>query len=133
MLDNMSGTLNEHLMQPWFSSPVWKPLKVPVAQLADSMHKYAVYLNEKNSIVQTNHSMLEPVRSPSDAESFCLVDKASWVRPTLVRQYSELEEYVSSLDEFTPVFLNDFAPVEVRKRRVYIDGLKRLPACTQGC
>lgn len=77
--------------------------------------------------------MLEPVRSPSDAESFCLVDKASWVRPTLVRQYSELEEYVSSLDKFTPVFLNDFAPVEVRKRRVYIDGLKRLPACTQGC
>ena len=50
VLDNMSGTLNEHLMQPWFSSPVWKPLKVPVAQLADSMHKYAVYLNEKNSI-----------------------------------------------------------------------------------
>ena len=48
--------------------------------------------------------MLEPVRSPSDAENFYLADKASWVRPTLAGQYSELEEYVSSLDEFTPSF-----------------------------
>ena len=80
MLNNYSLQLNEYLMQPWFSSAIWKPVKGCVTQLAESLHKYSIYLNEKNATVNENHAMLQPVRSASEAESFHLISRARWVK-----------------------------------------------------
>lgn len=114
MLDSYSVMLNRYLIQPWFSLTAWKPLKDSVLQLADSMNKYAIYLKEKNATVQANHSMLEPVRSPSEAESFCLVKGAQWVKPTVAAQFDALQKHIDSVEEFVPVLINDFAPADAR-------------------
>lgn len=90
VLHNYSLLLNKHLMQPWFSSTVWKPLRGHVVQLADSMNKYAVYLNQKNATVQENHSLLGPVH---EAESFCVVNGAQWMNPTVMARFNTLQQH----------------------------------------
>ena len=114
MLNSYSLHLNEYLMQPWFSLAIWKPIKDVVIQLAESVHKYAVYLNQKNATVQENHSMLEPVRSIDNAESFHLVKRAQWVRTSIGTKFSALQQHIDSIDDFVPVLVNDFAPADSR-------------------
>ncbi len=114
MLNNYSLRLNEYLMQPWFSLAIWKPLKDCVMLLAESMHKYAVYLDWKNTTVQENHSMLEPVRSTSEAESFHVINRARWVKTTVATRFSALQQHIDSIDHFVPVLVNDFAPADAR-------------------
>ena len=140
MLNSYSLRLNECLMQPWFSLATWKPLKECVTLLAESLHKYAVYLNQKNTTIQENHGMLEPVRSASEAESFHVINRARWVKTTVAMRFGALQQHINSIDHFVPVLVNDFAPADTRycwcysnadlmyvyfrQRRVYIDELK---------
>lgn len=114
MLNNYSLRLNECLMQPWFSSAVWKPFRECFVKLAESMHKYAVYLTQKNVAVQENHSLLEPVRSAAEAESFHVIKRARWVAPTIALKFTALQQHIDSIDDFVPVFINDFAPADAR-------------------
>ena len=113
MLNSYSLRLNECLMQPWFSLATWKALKDCVMLLAESMHKYAVYLDEKKSI-QENHGMLEPVRSASEAESFHVINRALWVNTAIATRFGALQQHIDSIDHFVPVLVNDFAPADTR-------------------
>ena len=49
MCSRMLNNFSEYLMQPWFSSAVWKPVKDCVIQLAKFLHKYSIYLKGKNT------------------------------------------------------------------------------------
>ena len=101
-------------MQPWFSSAIWKPVKGCVTQLAESLHKYSIYLNEKNATVNENHAMFQPVRSASEAESFHLISRARWVKTNVATRFNALQRHIDTIDDFVPVLLNDFAPANAR-------------------
>ncbi len=113
-LDNQSALLNKFALQPWFDTPSWKSLKQAVCSLADVMAKYALYLKEKNIEVQANHSKNTLVRSVSEAESFCYVNKSVWVKPTHVAMFRAFQDRLDSMLSFEPVLLNDLAPGDPR-------------------
>ena len=113
-LDYHSSILNKYALQPWFDTPSWKPIKQAVCVLADAIAKYALYLKEKSVEVQANHSKKAPVRSVSEAESFCYVKKSIWVKPTLVARFKMFQESLESIMSFEPLLLNDLAPGDPR-------------------
>ena len=82
--------------------------------LAESLHKYAVYLDQKNATIQENHGMLEPVRSTSEAESFYVVTRAQWVKTKIATKFGALQQHIDSIDHFVPVLVDDFAPADTR-------------------
>ena len=109
-----SALLNKFAIQPWFDTPSWKPLKQAVCSLADVVAKYALYLKEKNIEVQGNHSKSTPVRSVSESESFCFVQKSMWVKPTHVAMFKTFQNSLDSMLSFEPLLLNDLAPGDPR-------------------
>ena len=85
-----------------------------VGDLAECMTKYALYLHEKNLVMQENHAASSVIRSVSDCESICILSKAVWVKPELVTKYKSLHDTLLEKCYFEPVLLNDYAPINAR-------------------
>ena len=114
VLDSHSAILNKLAMYPWFNSASWKPVREVVCALADSLFKYAKYLQEKNLEVQDNHGKLTPVRSNSEAESYTFIKKAVWVKPDIISEFRALQKQLDDAEELEPIFVNDFSPANQR-------------------
>lgn len=110
VLDTHSCNLNRFLLYPWMNSAVWKTIKPTISELTSSLSKYAKYLKAKNA---------EPVRPDKATDSFHVIKEASWVKPTFVARYGSLESHLVSLPDFTPVFVNDFAPANARSGFIF--------------
>ena len=102
-LNSFSTTLNQILLQPCFDQDRWKLMKKSVQDLAESTTKYALYLREKNLVMQDNHSASSVVQSASDCESVCILPKAVWVKPDLVAKYKTLHDALLEKNFFEPV------------------------------
>lgn len=145
-LDAYSNSLNKLLLQPFFDLKRWKAMRGAVTSLVECTTKYALYLRKKCDSIKTHHAALQPVRSASDHESFCLISEAVWVEPATAMKYRSLQECLDSAKEFQPLLLNDFVPVNARyvkilvlssltllscrQRRTYVDHLKCSPTLT---
>ena len=115
VLDNHCSILNSCLMQPWLQSGRWKAsIRNALCQLVDAVSKYATYLKEKNKEVQSNHEKPSSVRVVSDAETYFVIKRAQWVKPTYAAQYRTLQQHIDVSKEFEPIFLNDIAPADAR-------------------
>ena len=104
-LDSHSTILNKFLLQPWFERSIWKPMKSTVCILADALAKYALYLQSKSVEIQGNHEKTESVRSVSDAESFCFIERSAWVKPTFNARFKTLQDHLDSSKDFEPLFV----------------------------
>ncbi len=82
------------------------------------MHKYKSYLEEQ---MQQLHTRMFPARSADDMLSVTQIMPSP--QPT-EGAYLEVEEVLSTANEYEPVFLNDFAPDDRYQRRHWIDNLR---------
>ena len=83
------------------------------------MSSYVDQLDQQHARVNTNHSLMTPVRSLSEAESFIVI------RPQAKECYRELNNLLKSVNDFEPVFVNDVCPISARQRRYYMDCLSQ--------
>ena len=111
ILDCFATSLNQLILQPCFDQKKWESMKKSVGDLADSMTKYALYLCEKNEVVQENHGTPSVIRSVSDVESVCILPKAVWVKPDTAMKYRMHCRKNLSLYLY---YVNDYAPVNAR-------------------
>ncbi len=68
-----------------------------------------------------SHRSPEPIRSVDESISVCTVAQADG--PTK-SDYTELEEVMSSMEFYDPVFLMEFAPGERYQRRHWMDSIR---------
>ena len=96
-IERLSGIL----MQPWMSGKRFEVIRGDVEKLVDALHKYREYLVSQCEKVKSRQQSLEP-RSVDD---------------------HELEQKLSSLPLYQPLFLNDIAPADRFDRRKWLSGL----------
>lgn len=114
VLNHHAATLNHYLPCSWMKSIPWMPVREMLLQLSSSLSKYANYLNEKNKKIKINHLLHEPVRNILEFASYTLIKPAVWVKPSVATKYAQLVSAVSTQDYFSPVYINDFSPVDAR-------------------
>ena len=114
ILDHHVSTLNHFLLHSWTRSAIWTPVRKIIMQLLASLCSYVKYLKQKNAEMKKNHSMSLPVRNIVDSVLYTSIKAAVWVRPSLAAKYAPLESILLTQDFFTPVFVNDYAPADVR-------------------
>ena len=110
------------MILPGLQTVQWKEFTDSLRVLSENCHKYITYLEEKAAEVQKNHHSPSPGRSILDGTSSNrkFVVGATIRKPCLVERYKALEQKLQLLGDYgSPVFLNDFAPVNSRLRYIY--------------
>ena len=70
-------SLSESLMQPWFASKAFDPLRADIEGLVDALSAYKVYLISKYFQVKEHHqTIVEPC---ADEENASLITIPGWV------------------------------------------------------
>ena len=113
--------MSDFLMQPWFCLSRFEVLRSLVEKLVEVMHRYARYLEEHDARMIRSHRNPEPIRSVDKSVSVCTVAQADGPTKSV---YTELEEIMSSMEFYDPVFLMDFAPGERYQRRHWMDSIR---------
>ena len=62
-----------------------------------------------------------PIRAPSKAEKFHVFSPN--IKLAYVERYKALNDALKESEHFSPIFVNDLCPQDVRKRRYYLDCL----------
>ena len=110
--------LSDYLMHPWLSTSKWQSFRSSIEQLVESLNKYKMYLADHNEHMKEVHqrTTLEP-----SEESFnvALISASSHTE----KEYTKVEDALTTLEYYDPVFLNDFAPENRYTRRHWIDKL----------
>ena len=65
-LANTCFSLSE---EPWLDQSKWSQIKAAIVDLAENVPSYVDQLDQQRTRVNTNHSLMTPVRSLSEAES----------------------------------------------------------------
>ena len=110
------------MILPALQTVLWKEFTDSLHVLSENCHKYITYLEEKATEVQKNHHSPSPGRSILDGTSSNrkFVVRATIRKPCIVERYKALEQKLQLSGEYgSPVFLNDFAPVNSRLRYIY--------------
>lgn len=88
-------------------------------RLADNLRKHSEYLDKQNATVKLGHD--RKVRR---------IDQHEWevygtmpIPPTMKARYGTLHDSLVKSPLYTPVFLNNFAPTDARRRYEFIQGL----------
>ena len=112
--------LSGMLMQPWFSHPRFRSIRDDVAELADVMHQYALFLAVQNEKVKAHHTVTS-TQYPEDSAT--LVTLPAKDGP-ISKCYKSLCERLHRLEVYQPVFLNEIAPAERFARRHWLAELQ---------
>lgn len=115
-MHNHVDKLSDVLMQPWLCRPCFETLRSLVTKLVEALHQYAVYLESHSARMLRVHRSPEPVRSADQNVSVIRVEG-----PTKL-QYTELEEVLSSMEIYDPLFLN-LSPEDRYQRRHWMDNI----------
>ena len=113
-------TLSALLCQPWFIRPQFSTLHQDVEKLVDSMYSYVKYLDRHNQNVQAQHASPVPIRQPDE---FSQVRTIVTMNGPVHEQYSDLCTALSNLPLYSPLCVNDFAPVDRYLRKVWLSHL----------
>ena len=102
------------------SQSKWSQIKAAIVDLAKYVSSYIDQLDQQRTRVNTNHSLMTPVRSLSEAESFIVI-RPQAMEPS--ERYQELNNLLKAANDFEPIFVNDVCPISARQRRCYMDCL----------
>lgn len=92
--------------------------------LADCVRDYADYLRQKCEEVKGNHQLLHPKRQSSGADTELeIINGMVSIRPKLIDRYRNLVDKLAQSAVYEPILVNEYMPVDTRKRRYYIDEL----------
>ena len=119
-LDRHVQALSGVLSQPWCHKAHFKRLQSELLSLDEVMKKYGNYLRKHSESMKLVHASPSPVR---DVEDNILLEFHSSVS---VRdpQYSQVQQKLMSLPLYTPVFVNDYAPIDRFVRKHWVDKLQ---------
>ena len=116
-LDRHVQAVSALLSQPWSHKACFKPLQSKLVELVESMKRYLKKHNEAMKVVHSSTSILRPVE-----ENILLETRVSV--PVVCETYQELQEKLSTLELYQPLFLNDFSPSDRYIRKHWLDNLK---------
>ena len=119
-LQTISKSLFSLSEEAWLDQSKWSQIKAAIVDLAKNVSSYIDQLDQQRAGVNTNHSLMTPVRSSSEAESFIVI-RPQATEP--LERYQELNDLLKSANDFEPVFVNDVCPASARQRRYYMDCL----------
>ena len=80
--------------------------------LAKNVSSYVDQLDQQHARVNTNNSLMTPVQSLPEAESFTVI-RPQATEP--LERYRELNNLLQSANHFEPVFVNDVCPISARQ------------------
>lgn len=111
-LRTISKTLFSLSEEPWLDQSRWSQIKVAIVDSAKNVSSYVDQLDQQHTRVNTNHSLMTPVWSSSEAKSFIVI------RPHAkdpLERYQELNNLLKAANYFEPVFVNDVCPISARQ------------------
>ncbi|XP_033121369.1 uncharacterized protein LOC117120452, partial [Anneissia japonica] len=105
------------LQAAYFQKEIWKDVNDAVVALSNSLMKYSAYLESQSKRMKQNHHSL---MMNQDKENFKIIEKSTnW--PDDI--YSSVYEVLDSKDVCEPIFLDEYAPTDRRRRYEYITSL----------
>ena len=114
----MSGKLFDLLSIPCIQAERWSNVTRSIRELAQSLQKYAEYLQSTTECIQKMHQMMELVRTPHNFaySSVRRVDE-KFRSAQHTSKYAALEKELAQSEPYANlVFLNGLAPVDRRAR-----------------
>lgn len=119
-LDRHVQAISTLLSQPWSHKPHFKPLQSKLVQLVEALKQYLNYLkkhNEAMKVVHSSSSIMRPVEENILLETRIPV-------PSVCEPYQQLQEKLSTLELYHPLFLNDFSPSDRYVRKHWLNDLQ---------
>lgn len=113
------------LVQPWINGKLWFPIKTAITELGEMILKYYTYLENTYDRVTSNHLLEFPVRSKDDMKPLRIISPKFVLKPTFASRYQSLTRNLASLQDYEPLCVDEFVPVDLRSRRYYIDDINQ--------
>ncbi|CAL4081080.1 unnamed protein product [Meganyctiphanes norvegica] len=104
-------------------SKAWAHIRESMLQLSMNLRKYVTYLEhqkDKSSERHAKKSFDEPFSSYSPFQIF---NPTISTNPSLLATYKSLSDALADAEEYKPIFLNNFAPIEPWRKYKYLKGL----------
>ena len=119
-IDRHIQALSALLCQPWCHKPSFKMLQSQLVALVEVMKHYCEYLKKHGDSMQAAHSSTTVLRNVEDN---ILLETRAPV-PQCDAEYCQIQEKLSSLPLYQPVFVNDYSPLDRYVRRHWLDKLQ---------
>lgn len=104
-------------------SEAWALIQESLLQLAVNLRKYVTYLEHQKEKASERHEKKSFLETYSSYSPFQIFNPTLSTKPSLLAQYKSLSDALLVAEEYKPVFLNKFAPVEPWRKYKYLKGL----------
>ena len=104
----------------YFKNSVWKGVHNGLLRLADNLRKYASYLDQHLSACQSVHSRKQ---GRTDVDHWEVYSAMLLINATKSARYKNLHDALLHAKPYEPVFLNDYAPTDRRRKNEYVNEL----------
>ncbi|XP_013398537.1 uncharacterized protein LOC106165011 [Lingula anatina] len=108
---------------PLLHKPKLSKVKDIIIQLGQGLHRYSDHLQVSNRKVQEQRKQMFPVRSVGDNAELRGVEAKVRSDTKLISRYADLESHLAKIADYDICLLDEFAPLDYRKRYIYISEL----------
>ena len=119
LLQHHESKLSSLLSQPWLARSVFAAVRKDVEDLLEAIHHYVMYLQQHTASMQQLHHQCEPPRTLDSNVCMYSLPASKCCSST----YTEITDALTAKPEYSPLCLNDFAPVNRYIRRHWLDKL----------
>ena len=112
--------LSNTLLQPWMACKRFDTIRSDVDMLVQSLTAYKRYLVTQSTKANSRH---QQALSQDVEENASLLKISSNPNNSCPSQYQELEEMLSGVPLYQPVFVNDISPIDRYERRKWLSEL----------
>ena len=103
----------------YMKKQTWKAVREALLRLADNLRKYSTYLEDRLDSSQEAH---ERKTARTDVDEW-MVYPASGMSPTKAARYKPLHDALQQPKPYEPIFINEYAPTDRRRRNDYLKEL----------
>ncbi len=105
----------------YMKRPAWKAVYESLLRLADNLRRYGTYLKQQTVANQTTHAA-KVLRA--DVDEWEVYAASIFIdSPTKRARYNPLHVAVLHAQPYEPIFVNEFAPTDRRRRNEYVNEL----------
>ena len=109
-------------------SKAWVHIRESLLQLAMNLRKYVTYLEHQKDKSSERHAKKSFEELFSNQSPFQIFNPTISTIPSSIANYKSLSNALTAVEEYKPIFLNNFAPAEPWRKFKYIKELT-LPVC----
>ena len=118
-LKNHSSVLFRICGTAYMKSANWLIVRRNLLQLADNLRQHADYLDNQNEVVTEKHRKL----TRTDEYEWEVYAPQTVKNPTLIARYKNVNQVILQSLPYVPVFMNEYAPNDSRRRYEFLKGL----------